>query len=150
MRGQTRGSMPINSWTDENVATLTKMWADGHSVTRIALAMDVSRGKVMGKISRLDLPEPSRKLPVIIDHSYRKQCTEIDWAARQARQRQHERAYQARQALKRKQEVRQTLVARGFSKGSLDYRKHLPQMPEMSKAQLRAMLAQAVQNTAAL
>lgn len=142
--------MPIDYWNDERTALLTKMWAEGHSVTRIALVMDVSRGKVMGKIWRLGLPEPLRKLPVLIDYSYRKQCKEIDWAARRERARANERAYRARQNEKRKQEVRQNLVARGMPKGSVSYRKHLPQLPEMSKAQLREMLAQAVQNTAAL
>lgn len=142
--------MPIEYWTDERVETLTQMWANGYSVTRIAMALDVSRGKVAGKISRLELPDPCRKLPVIIDYSYRKQCKEIDWKARREKARVHERAYRARLKAKTQKEIRENMAAQGASRHSVAYRKHLPPAPEMSKSKMRDMLAQAMQNTAAL
>ena len=144
--------MPIESWDDERVATLTRMWAEGHSATRIGVALDMSRCAVMGKIARLSLPVPAEKLPVIIDYSYRRQCSVENREARREKARLNEMAYRDRRrnSLKTKQDVRAQFLARGSTTTSPEYRKHLPPAPEMTKVQLRAMLAQAIQNTAAL
>lgn len=56
-------------WTDEDDKLLIQLWADGKPSTFIAKAMSLSRGAVMGRISRLrkagvDLkarPRPPRK-----------------------------------------------------------------------------------------
>lgn len=141
--------MPVDTWTDERVSTLTRMWEEGHSATRIAVALDLSRGAIIGKIHRLGLPDPAAKLPVIADHSYRER-TAIDWKARREKARIIEKAYRERVKAKRELEARKILAAQGTSRHSAAYRKHLPPMPEMSKAQMRAMLAQALENTAAL
>jgi len=44
------------SWTDEQVATLTKLWVDGLSASQIAKQLGgVSRNAVIGKVHRLGL-----------------------------------------------------------------------------------------------
>jgi hypothetical protein len=44
------------SWTDERVATLTKMWKDGRSAAEIAKELGgVTRNAVIGKANRLGL-----------------------------------------------------------------------------------------------
>lgn len=47
-------------------------------------------------------------------------------------------------------EGRKRAIAHGHSKTSAGYRKFMPRLPEMSKAEMRAMLTGIVQNTAAL
>jgi GcrA cell cycle regulator len=52
------------AWTDERVATLKKLWADGLSASQIAKQLGgVTRNAVIGKVQRLNLPgraTPSR------------------------------------------------------------------------------------------
>ena len=44
------------AWTDDRVATLRKMWADGQSASQIATALGgVTRNAVIGKVHRLGL-----------------------------------------------------------------------------------------------
>ncbi len=44
------------SWTDDRVATLTKLWADGLSASQIAAELGgVTRNAVIGKVHRLGL-----------------------------------------------------------------------------------------------
>ena len=44
------------SWTDERVAILTKMWAEGNSASQIAKELGgVTRNAVIGKVHRLGL-----------------------------------------------------------------------------------------------
>ena len=54
------------SWTDERIATLKKMWKDGHSAADIAkkLGEGVTRNAVIGKAHRMGLsgrPSPIKK-----------------------------------------------------------------------------------------
>jgi GcrA cell cycle regulator len=145
--------MSMDTWTDERVEDLTRLWADGHSTTRIGLALGMSRNAVIGKIHRLKLPAPARKLPVIVDHSYRQQCSKpANPEARREKARLYEKAYRERRkyCIKTKQDERQRLIARGASPYSPAYRNQLPPLPDMTKGELRAMLARAMQNTAAL
>lgn len=65
-------------------------------------------------------------------------------AAKEAR-RVRDRAKKARKRAKAKAAK---LAALAFSKTSPAYRRQLPPMPEMSKSELRAILAAAVRNTA--
>ena len=45
------------SWTDERVAQLTKLWADGLSASQIAKELGgVTRNAVIGKVHRIGLP----------------------------------------------------------------------------------------------
>jgi len=46
----------VSIWTREREAALTRLWARGHSASRIALEIDVSRSAVCAKARRLDLP----------------------------------------------------------------------------------------------
>jgi len=141
-----------DTWTDERISTLTQMWAEGYSSTRIALALGLTRNSVIGKVTRLKLPEPTSKLPVIIDRTYVTQLPEV----RREKVRAYERVYKKarkerlRYDIKTKQDERQRLIARGASPYSPAYRKQLPPLPDMTKGELRAMLAAAMQNTAAL
>lgn len=67
-------------------------------------------------------------------------------AAKDAR-RVRDRAKKARKKAKHRAEKLSALV---FSKTSPEYRKKLPALPEMTKNELRAMIAQAVVNTAGM
>jgi hypothetical protein len=144
--------VPIDSWDEERVATLTKLWAEGHSATRIALVLECSRNSVIGKVTRLKLPAPLEKLPVVADRSYVRQLPEISLEKRRTRERHYAkvRREKRRQCIKTNQDVRAQLLARGKSTTSAIYRNQFPPLPDMSKNQLRAMLAAALQNTAAL
>lgn len=57
------------AWTDERVATLKKLWADGLSASQIAKQMgEVTRNAVIGKVQRLGLSgraTPSRPGPKV-------------------------------------------------------------------------------------
>ena len=65
------------SWTDERVATLSKLWADGLSASQIAAELGgVTRNAVIGKVHRLGLSgrakpaNTSSKRPKAIRRSY--------------------------------------------------------------------------------
>ena len=79
-------------WTEERVALLTKLWADGLSASQIAAELGgITRNAVIGKVHRLGLsgqakspssssPRP-RKSPLVLAHDAR--------AARRRHPRQH-------------------------------------------------------------
>ena len=54
-------------WSDEVVARLRALWADGHSTAEIGRRLGVSKNAVVGKAHRLDLP--SRPSPIRRDGS---------------------------------------------------------------------------------
>ena len=43
-------------WTEQAVARLRALWADGHSTAEIGRRLGVSKNSVVGKVHRLDLP----------------------------------------------------------------------------------------------
>lgn len=45
------------AWTDEQIETLTRLWADGLSCSLIGEAMGITRNAVIGKVHRLKLPK---------------------------------------------------------------------------------------------
>lgn len=47
------GGTPACDWTDEQVVELKRLWAAGMSLTKIGLAIGVSRNAVIGKARRL-------------------------------------------------------------------------------------------------
>jgi GcrA cell cycle regulator len=52
----------MSGWTEERVATLTKLWADGLSCSLIASQLGgVTRNAVIGKVTRLGLPARTTK-----------------------------------------------------------------------------------------
>ena len=52
------------SWTDERVATISRLWLEGQSAGQISKRIGATRNAVIGKISRLKLP--SRPLDIAI------------------------------------------------------------------------------------
>jgi GcrA cell cycle regulator len=48
-------------WTDELIAELTKLWAEGYSAGVIAEQFGVTRNSVIGKVFRLNLISPEKK-----------------------------------------------------------------------------------------
>jgi GcrA cell cycle regulator len=51
-----------NAWSDDRVAELTRLWAEGYSSSIIAEKMGVTRNAIIGKTFRLGLPPPSDKV----------------------------------------------------------------------------------------
>jgi len=43
-------------WTEEAIATLRQLWAEGHSTAEIGRRMGISKNAVVGKAHRLNLP----------------------------------------------------------------------------------------------
>jgi hypothetical protein len=149
-------SDPLKVWPQERVDRLKSMWDEGLSASQIAAALGggLSRCAVLGKVHRLGLEsrwtEPSERPPRArnpvrapvraIDRFHDTETREL--AARKAVETVHERGM--KKALSRAQwanlnspvKMRRTRLT------------HV--QPEMTKNQLRAMLTQAVQNTAAL
>jgi hypothetical protein len=72
--------------------------------------------------------------------------TEAERAVKRAKQRAREKRHEAKRR-KSKRSITVT-VAVGTSKTAPIYRNQLPRLPEMSRNELRAMLTQAVRNTA--
>lgn len=53
-------------WTEEAIATLRQLWAEGHSTAEIGRRMGISKNAVVGKAHRLNLaarPSPIRRAP---------------------------------------------------------------------------------------
>lgn len=51
-------------WTEESIARLRELWAEGHSTAEIGRRMGISKNAVVGKAHRLDLdgrPSPIRR-----------------------------------------------------------------------------------------
>ena len=46
-----------NVWTDERLAELKKLWAEGLSISQIGEALGVSRNAIAGKAHRMGLPK---------------------------------------------------------------------------------------------
>jgi len=43
-------------WTDERIQELKKLWAEGHSCSKIGKKMENTRSAIIGKVHRLGLP----------------------------------------------------------------------------------------------
>ena len=52
------------TWTDENIAMLQRLWKEGQSATEIGKRLGVSRNAVLGKLHRLALQESTDGKPV--------------------------------------------------------------------------------------
>jgi len=137
-------------WTNEQVGLLTKLWADGYSASLIGLQIGYTRNAVLGKVFRLGLEKRAERIrPVIYKPAAPRPRRHRDaYQMERIRERQRER-YNERKA-SRAGEQKAYLKNCKAPKTSAAYRNHLPIMPDMTKNQLRAMLAAAVINTAAM
>ena len=153
-------------WTDERTKELKALWGQGYTASQIGKELGIKRNAVLGKIWRLRQSETGTDIP-----SRDPSKSSLHWAKYKAQvnarrvqrrrnltpeqreaKRQYERNYwfkakKFKQREKRRGEVAKLFLRSGCSKTSREYRKHLPHIPEMSKAQLRAMLTEAVRNT---
>ena len=60
---ENRMASPVVSvWDEERLGQLTKLWAEGLSITQIGLRIGVSRNAVVGKVHRMGLPK--RQSPI--------------------------------------------------------------------------------------
>lgn len=134
-------------WTDDQIARLSKLWSEGLSASLIGEAMGYTRNAVLGKVFRLGLEKRSeREYPPISKQRSGPKRSMVRDAIELSRIRNRNRENRKR--------VERTVESRAFlrnckaPKTSAAYRNHLPIMPDMSKAELRAMLTAAVVNTA--
>lgn len=137
-------------WTDDQVGTLKRLWGDGYSASLIGLQIGYTRNAVLGKVFRLGLEKrPERIRPAIHRPSSPRPRRQRDaYEMERIREKQRERYNERRAA--RAGEQKAYLSRCKAPKTSAEYRNHLPIMPDMSKTELRAMLAAAVMNTAAM
>ena len=70
-----------------------------------------------------------------------------DLEKRRAYDAQYWREVRSKRHRNRNKSIAKLFLTNGSSKTSAEYRKYLPHLPEMSKARLREMLAEAVRNT---
>lgn len=52
---------PMLEWTPEQVATLRRLWREGHSASMVAEELDVSRNAVLGRVHRMGLTRNGSK-----------------------------------------------------------------------------------------
>ncbi len=132
----------VSTWTGERVVELLALWAAGNSASQIGARLGCSRSAVIGKLHRLGAPPPPLKLHVVKNRIYSRQLADVSRAKARIRDQRYRQ--------KRQREARAVIRSNGASPYSAAYRRHLPELPDMSKNALRAMLATALQNTAAL
>jgi len=143
--------MAVDTWTVAKTIVLKDLWAKGLSASEVAKHVGVSRSAVLGKLWRLGAAPPAGKKPIVIRRVYTRQPIEVTKANARERVKRYRLKVKLERPFEAGQEARERLLERGASTTSAVYRRHLPQIPvDMTKGQLRAMLAQAVQNTAAL
>jgi len=64
----------MSNWTEERVALLTKLWNEGQSGGQISKRLGITRNAVIGKVTRLGLPQraqpsrPVRRPPTRLAH----------------------------------------------------------------------------------
>lgn len=144
-----------------NISTLRKhMWANGHRTGR--------RGIVLYEGKQMRLTVALRAAGSIVSYETARKRLRLGWSLESAmtlpqygekqtpehiemmaeRRRARDRARGALYRAAKREKRKIALVANAVPKTTVAYRKLLPRMPEMSKNELRAMLAEAVRNTA--
>lgn len=151
-------------WPDEHVEALKSIFSTNLSFAEMAarlnaqLGTNYSRSAIIGRSQRLGFrnPVPNRKPNGSSSRlEYHRlvgvRRREARWAANPMLRVHYERKLERE---KYREQVRaegiKRSLAHGDSKTSAGYRKFLPRIGELSKDELRAMLAEAVQNTAAM
>lgn len=139
---------PVSFWTDLRIKELKFLWASGDSAALIGRAMDISRNAVLGKVHRLKL-EPRSVLRV----------AERTFGARPraAPNRIYHRSVfkmperkPSFHAPAPNAHPRLISVMSPITGAFMNVKRRLPHQAEMTKNELRAMLTQALINTAAL
>lgn len=139
--------MPIDSWTDDSVTTLTKLWNQGLSCTEISAQMEgYSRNAIIGKIHRLKLkrttghenkPRKERPAPRAKRISSKPSYSSVF----KSRERKPPTDYCNRS-------TGFVMVTSVLTGNPLMAKKRRPLQREMSKSELRTMLETAFKNTA--
>lgn len=112
-------------WSEKAIEDLTRLWADGYSASAIASEMGwLTRSAVLGKVHRLGLPARAPRM--------------------NARAKEERPVPKRARRLPRPPSEKVTIIRPRFQMAILK------RLPEMTKSQLRAELAQAVRNTAAM
>ena len=115
------------------------------------LGTNYSRDAVLGRAWRMN--HCKARPPVSPEmQAQRKQARITRGAAKRKAERWAAKPWLANRAecATEKKRIRAQFAASGTPKTSRAYRMHLPKIPEMTKTELRAMLTNAVQNTAAM
>lgn len=126
----------IGIWTDDAVSDLTRMWDEGLSARLIALAMGrgITRCAVIGKARRLGLSA---------------RVEGVNPNRQDSRRRGDADRFKGLQPASRRKVVREPSAKVTITKHHWQMQ-FVTRSPEMTKSQLRAELAQAVRNTAAM
>jgi hypothetical protein len=125
---------PQRFWTEEKRAQLRALAATGITASEIGAIIGVTKPSVLTICGRNQIP--------VVMH------TEAEKAEMRARERLREKRKRQKRAATRPVNAVAINVQSGTSKTAPVYRNQLPRLPEMSKNQLRDMLAEAVRNTA--
>lgn len=145
--------MPIDSWTDDSVTRLTKLWNEGLSCTEIAAQIGTghSRNAVIGKVHRL-------KLKRTTGHENQPRKERKERPAPREKKIPNKPFYNSvfkSPEIKPQVELPARNARPGFvmvvsvlTGNPLMAKKRRPLQRDMTKAELRAMLSTAVQNTA--
>ena len=144
-----------NAWPEECTAFLlslvpdcTLSYSDIAERLNLKFGTALTRSAILGKAQRLGLckrapPRTGRSITSV--QAAKKRQNEKRKAERWAAN--PDLALRAERILE-KRKIRAEFLARGAKPTSREYRMHLPRLPDMSKAELRDMLADAVRNTA--
>jgi hypothetical protein len=134
-------------WTDERRAELRRLAVSGMYASDIAIDLKTTHREVLRHCTRHQIdvlrftPEQQARLDALASvRETRRRAKDVDANKR--------RKIEERLAAMERSGHSAASVRAAASPSSVGYRAHLPPMPEMSKTQLRAMLAEAVRNTA--
>ncbi len=140
-------------WPSEHDEELKRQVDDGRSYAQAAAFINqkyhtaYSRSACIGRARRMrNGPKPQKPQPVGMAESRKRtndKKREKRWAANPS-------LAQRAQRIKEMKETRAKMLATKTPKTAAAYRKHLPKLRTMTRSELRAMLTQAVQNTAAM
>lgn len=120
-------------WNPERRARLIELAAQGFDVNGIAAALGASRGSICTYAGREKIDIPGEK-------AFKRERNRAWWRERSRKETEKKRA-----------ERKAATATRGpMSKTSADYRNRFLPVENLSKRELQAMLAEAVQNTARL
>jgi hypothetical protein len=125
--------MGIFSWKVEKIEALERMALAGLNAAAIAKQLGTTQHSVITKAGALNI--------AVIKYTPEQQ------AMYDANKRERERRKQQRKRAKRALAAGERFIEPGTSRTSPIFRNSLPRLPEMSKSELRAMLAEAVRNT---